>query len=952
MKQVRRFIAVVLCAVLVLQIALPQSTAKILAEEVSRTEVYEGDDFKVLFRIETEWEKHYKAEIEITNTGSTTIKNWMIEYDSDDSYEQIWNAVISSKENGTYRIKNAGYNQNIKPGQTISFGFIGAYEETPDIPDYFERLGVLKEVKGDTYSITSTVQSKWDTGCVLELEIENTSRQELESWQLEFQCKASIQTVWNGTLQENGKNQYTVFSENYNSKIPVGKSVKIGMQLNWNDGIEVFPENFVLGDYSINFELFERGELMKELNHNGYCYYFEYDEKENMTKASVNQQTLFSGKYSGNQLAEMKYGNGDTVSYTYDEDSMLSCKWNGAKAYGWKYDEYGELKKITDHINHITYTYSCDEEEEYAPEICEMSNGFAMKKIEMDDGGKTIYCAGKTQKAVVDYDTEDTESRLSRRLLDNTMSLKEAKGDIITSVIKNKTKEVIKSTKTLQDGIVIKQTFQDGTTYEYKYNEQNNISEIKQDGALKTSFAYNEKDQLVRENTVAKNKTVVYQYEEGNNIAKVLEYAFTLDASLEGKEVQNEYTYGYTEEWKDLLTEYNGQTIIYDKIGNPLQYRNGMQMQWMFGRRLKDVSKEGTEIHYGYDFDGNRITKTVNGKKTEFFYDDSRLVYQKDAKKQIWFLYDADEQLVGFMLNGKSYYYKTNIWNDVTGILDQTGKTVAAYEYDACGRIISITGNKRLARVNPYRYRSYYYDEETGLYYLLSRYYDPQTGRMLNVDQYISIAYPNQFTYAVNNPVMYGDASGNIVETLVDVASIGVSLKNMVNDSSWMNLGFLAWDVASVFVPFVPGSYVAKAGKIVKVGKGTKEAKKLIRVADKAKDFKTAKYLTVGSYSKLKKVFKGVQKVEAHHVIEKRFLQISRHNKHAFKGVKAADMMAVPIEKKLHRTITNRWRRELPYGKYKDITKKDMRKAIGKVYEDMPALKKYALKYLNEVWKE
>lgn len=308
--------------------------------------------------------------------------------------------------------------------------------------------------------------------------------------------------------------------------------------------------------------------------------------------------------------------------------------------------------------------------------------------------------------------------------------------------------------------------------------------------------------------------------------------------------------------------------------------------------------------------------------------------------------------MAGFVLDGQSYYYKKNIWNDVVAILDMDGNTVVQYEYDAWGKNVSVIGDEALARINPYRYRSYYFDEETGFYYLLSRYYDPQVGRMLSADQYISIAYPNLFTYAVNNPVMFSDASGNIVETLVDAASIAVSLKDMVSNPSWLNLGFLAWDVASVFVPFAPGSYVAKGGKIVKAAKGTKGARKLIKVADKAKHFKTAKYLTVGTYGKLKKVFKGAKQVEVHHVIEKRFLQINRYNNKAFKGIKETKMMAVPVGKKLHRTITNRWRRELPYRQYKNITKKDMIKAIEKVYEDMPALKKYALKYLNEVWKE
>lgn len=73
---------------------------------------------------------------------------------------------------------------------------------------------------------------------------------------------------------------------------------------------------------------------------------------------------------------------------------------------------------------------------------------------------------------------------------------------------------------------------------------------------------------------------------------------------------------GYTNQWNDLLTEYDGQNIIYDEIGNPLSYRDGMQLEWTFGRRLSNLYGKELEASYGYDYDGNRIVKTVNGKKT------------------------------------------------------------------------------------------------------------------------------------------------------------------------------------------------------------------------------------------------------------------------------------------------------------------------------------------------
>lgn len=102
-------------------------------------------------------------------------------------------------------------------------------------------------------------------------------------------------------------------------------------------------------------------------------------------------------------------------------------------------------------------------------------------------------------------------------------------------------------------------------------------------------------------------------------------------------------------------------------------------------------------------------------------------------------------------------------------ITDANGDTVARYRYDAWGKctIVSDTSTDGIAAVNPYRYRTYYFDSETGLYYLQSRYYDPETGRFINADdaRYMgdsetALGY-NLFAYCENNPVIYGDYDGH-----------------------------------------------------------------------------------------------------------------------------------------------------------------------------------------------
>ena len=109
-----------------------------------------------------------------------------------------------------------------------------------------------------------------------------------------------------------------------------------------------------------------------------------------------------------------------------------------------------------------------------------------------------------------------------------------------------------------------------------------------------------------------------------------------------------------------------------------------------------------------------------------------------------------------------TYYYVLNLQGDVVKLIQENGHVVAQYTYDAWGYILSSGGN--LAEINPLRYRGYYYDNETGFYYLQSRYYDPANRRFINADGLISSNWSfsglNMFAYCENDPVGRSDPSG------------------------------------------------------------------------------------------------------------------------------------------------------------------------------------------------
>ena len=126
-------------------------------------------------------------------------------------------------------------------------------------------------------------------------------------------------------------------------------------------------------------------------------------------------------------------------------------------------------------------------------------------------------------------------------------------------------------------------------------------------------------------------------------------------------------------------------------------------------------------------------------------------------------IYDNNGSYIGFTYNGVEYYYVYNLQGDVEAITDASGAIVAKYGYDTWGEVKttwSAAGTGNIAQINPIRYRGYYYDAETKLYYLKSRYYDPELGRFMIIDDisYLdsdTINGLNLYAYCGNNPVWY-----------------------------------------------------------------------------------------------------------------------------------------------------------------------------------------------------
>ena len=296
------------------------------------------------------------------------------------------------------------------------------------------------------------------------------------------------------------------------------------------------------------------------------------------------------------------------------------------------------------------------------------------------------------------------------------------------------------------------------------YDSFGRITDMQNSGDPERRFeyAYDSAGRLTEE-TYGYEGELTYTYDNDGNISTVRQNAM---------ETQYQYTNGRLTFYISPGAYY---TFSYDGMGNPTTYKNS-SLSWTRGRMLKGGTQKGNSFEYKYDAENLRYEKTVNGVTTRYYYNAGQLQAEERGEDFIYYLYGI-EGIAGMIYNGQYYFYKKNVLGDVTEIYNSNGSEVASYDYDAWGNVINKSGT--MADVNPIRYRGYYYDTETGWYYLNSRYYDPETGRFISPDAVLGangdlLSY-NRYLYCSNNPVMYADPSGEGILAVLILAGISVA---------------------------------------------------------------------------------------------------------------------------------------------------------------------------------
>ena len=328
----------------------------------------------------------------------------------------------------------------------------------------------------------------------------------------------------------------------------------------------------------------------------------------------------------------------------------------------------------------------------------------------------------------------------------------------------------------------------------YRYDKCGNISEILENGHTSARYAYDKLNRLIREDNKPLNRTTVYTYDQNGNITERCEYAYTWKTS---EELSNrKCTHASYDYEGDRLISYNGENCAYNNAGNPNEYR-GKQVLWQYGTRLTQLGN----VMFAYDGLGRRTRKGT----IQYLYDnENNLIYQSNGLE---FIYDTTG-VAGIKYQDNVYFYRKDAQGNIVAILDSAGIVVVKYNYDAWGRhnITDANGEPimdadHIAYLNPFRYRGYYYDTETRLYYLQTRYYDPEVGRFISQDD-IDYAEPevingiNLYAYCGNNPVMNVDPTGtSFLLFIFGVLLAGAIIGGAVAGSEAAKNGATGWEV-------------------------------------------------------------------------------------------------------------------------------------------------------------
>ena len=552
----------------------------------------------------------------------------------------------------------------------------------------------------------------------------------------------------------------------------------------------------------------KRGNLV-EIRHNtdgnaanDVVYSFEQDALGRQTAVKVGNQILSQSAYQNDPtkpnfgtLTATTYGNGAKISSRYDDFNRVTGVVYGeetAPRYEYDYNAKGQVARVRDNLLNRTTQSEYD-----------LAN--RPVRVKTSEDAKHVYTGQVAYDNVYGNLSEFTEKVGENRQEYGTKFGYDDENRPTSLTYSASGKEIGQSTTTIDKlnrttfsavklgsktftseyhfaaggygtGSVtnlVSSITQPGCNCGYGYDDNGNIASATLNGKW-TGYTYDALGQLIQVNdhsdtrSGADGTTWKYTYDLGGNILKKERFAYA-DTTTPLETVT--YTYGDAN-WRDKLTAVNGNAIAYDAIGNPLS-DGTWTYTWQNGRQLQKMQKSGVTAEFVYNADGLRVQKTVNGVATKYTLHGKNVVHMTSGADELHFFYDAQNRPAVVVYNGVPYAYVKSLQGDIVAILDENGNTVVSYGYDAWGAPLWCTGERAetLGKVQPFRYRGYVFDEETGLYYLKSRYFNSAICRFISSDVFFekinSANSQNIYTYCHNEPVVKYDKNGNASDSCI-----------------------------------------------------------------------------------------------------------------------------------------------------------------------------------------
>ena len=541
---------------------------------------------------------------------------------------------------------------------------------------------------------------------------------------------------------------------------------------------------------------YEKDRLTK-IRHHGCDYTFAYDGFGNGTEVAIAGTKIISHSYGERNglLTKSLWGNGWEISYSYDSMDRLTgvtAKKDGT-SYPLYTQAYNRQGLIYRYVDKQESGRSCTYGYDLTGRLCEAV---------FDDGTAYTYTYDANDCLVKEHHTLPGGSRDVIRAYDKdsretSVTCGSAKVEKVfdqlgrlSAIRRNGGKHVTEFTyAAAPDGGATGRvtSIKNGSeTITYGYDARGYVTSETRGGKTHR-YQYDAKGQLAREDDPVQGKTFLYSYDTGGAMAEIRAYALTDAKDLTGLHYEKK-TFGRGGAWTDQMMSVDGQACVYDAVGNLLT--DGKRTYtWQMGSQLAKVTGEGLEASYKYDASGIRTSKTVNGVKTEYLTAGSRILAEKKNGTWQQYLYDGDGQLTDMTYKGKDYYFIRDNLRVITGLVDSEGKAVVNYRYNSWGKLLGITGSmaESLGKDNPYRYKGYYYDEETGMYYLKNRYYDPEICRFISaddvtvmIDSPMSLGDKNLYAYSDNDPINKKDEDGEFAQFVAmgiagAVVNVGIS---------------------------------------------------------------------------------------------------------------------------------------------------------------------------------